>query len=76
MPRGTVKWFDSKKGFGFVLTEDGATLFVHYTALPGSGRRSLVKGQAVEFEVAVGDRGPCASNVRVLPPTSDNPQSS
>ncbi len=74
MPRGKVKWFDSKKGFGFVLTEDGATLFVHYTALPGTGRRTLEKGQAIEFDLASGDRGHYADNVRLLPDSTEPAQ--
>ncbi|HUS92610.1 MAG TPA: cold shock domain-containing protein [Phycisphaerae bacterium] len=64
MPTGTVKWFDSAKGYGFITSDDGTDLFVHYKDLDGDGFRSLEAGQAVEFEVAQGNKGPKAANVR------------
>ena len=67
MPTGTVKWFSSEKGFGFITPEDGSKdLFVHFSAIQGSGYRSLDENQSVEFDVVQGDKGPQATNVRVL----------
>ena len=63
---GTVKWFNSEKGYGFVTSEDGLDIFVHFTAITGEGFKSLEEGQAVEFEVVEGDRGPQAANVSKL----------
>lgn len=61
---GTVKWFDSAKGFGFITREgSGSDLFVHYTAISGKGYRSLEQGQRVEFAVADGRKGICAKDV-------------
>ncbi len=66
--KGTVKWFDAGKGFGFIAPEDGSKdLFVHYSEIkPDTGYSTLNEGQAVEFEVAQGQKGPCANNVRAL----------
>lgn len=64
MPRGTVKWFDEAKGYGFIHTEDGSDLFVHYSAIQMEGYKTLPEGAEVEFEVRQGDRGPQAANVR------------
>lgn len=64
MPRGTVKWFDEAKGYGFIRTEDGSDLFVHYSAIQMEGYKTLPEGAEVEFEVRHGDRGPQAANVR------------
>ena len=62
--KGTVKWFNAAKGFGFISTEDGEDVFVHYSALEETGEfRTLDEGQAVEFEVEEGARGPQAANV-------------
>jgi cold shock protein len=66
MTQGTVKWFNSEKGFGFISREDGPDVFVHYSEIDGSGFRSLEENQQVEFEVAQGPKGPQASRVRVL----------
>ncbi|GAA2174826.1 cold-shock protein [Agrococcus versicolor] len=67
MATGTVKWFNSEKGFGFIAPEDGsADLFAHFSAIVGSGRRDLFDGQAVEFDVEQGQRGPQATNIRAL----------
>jgi len=60
---GTVKWFNSEKGYGFVTTEDGADIFVHFTAIQGDGFKTLDEGQKVEFDVVEGDRGPQAANI-------------
>ena len=66
MATGTVKWFNAEKGFGFIVPDDGSgDLFVHYTAITGSGYRSLDDSQKVEFEVAHGPKGPQAENVRL-----------
>ena len=64
MAQGTVKWFNSEKGYGFIEQEGGPDLFVHYSAIQGSGYRSLEDGQAVEFEVVQGPKGPQADKVR------------
>ena len=62
MTKGTVKWFNATKGFGFLTTEDGQDVFVHYTALEDDGEfRTLEEGQAVEFEIVEADKGPQAS---------------
>lgn len=62
--KGTVKWFNSTKGFGFISTESGDDVFVHYSALEETGEfRTLEEGQAVEFEVVDGAKGPQASGV-------------
>ena len=63
MPNGTVKWFNSTKGYGFIVQEDGPELFVHYSAVQGDGYKTLVEGQAVQFEVTESDKGPQAANV-------------
>jgi CspA family cold shock protein len=64
---GTVKWFDSKKGFGFIACEaKHPDVFVHHTAIEGKGYRVLNEMDHVEFEVEAGDRGPKAANVRVI----------
>lgn len=62
--RGTVKWFNDAKGFGFIATEDGTKdVFVHFTAIQMDGFRSLSEGQKVEFEIEQGAKGPGARNV-------------
>ncbi|KXB67824.1 cold shock-like protein CspE [Parvimonas sp. KA00067] len=62
--KGTVKWFNATKGFGFISTENGEDVFVHYSALEETGEfRTLEEGQAVEFEVVDGAKGPQASGV-------------
>lgn len=63
---GVVKWFNDKKGFGFITQESGPDVFVHYRAIQGSGRKSLFEGQKVTFEVAQGEKGPQAENVAVV----------
>ena len=62
--KGTVKWFNAAKGFGFISTEDGEDVFVHYSALEETGEfRTLDEGQAVEFKIVEGAKGPQASGV-------------
>ncbi len=64
MAKGTVKWFNASKGFGFITQEEGGPdVFVHFSALAGEGYKSLDEGQAVEFEITQGPKGPQASNV-------------
>ena len=64
MARGTVKWFSDQKGYGFITPEDGSKdLFVHHTAIKGEGFKSLQDGQAVEFQVTSGPKGPQATEV-------------
>ncbi|MCG2721020.1 MAG: cold-shock protein [Thermodesulfovibrionales bacterium] len=64
MVKGTVKWFNESKGFGFITKEDGGDVFVHYSAIQGSGFKTLTEGQAVSFEVVDGPKGPKAENVQ------------
>ncbi len=66
MAQGTVKWFNSEKGYGFIAVDGGSDLFVHYTAIQMEGYRSLEDGQRVEFEVGEGPKGPQAEQVRVV----------
>lgn len=64
MVKGTVKWFNATKGYGFISTEEGQDVFVHFSALEDTGEfRTLDEGQAVEFEITEGEKGPQASNV-------------
>ena len=63
MEQGKVKWFNAEKGFGFIEREDGSDVFVHFSAIQSEGYKSLDEGQAVEFEVEEGARGPQAANV-------------
>ncbi|GAB4515883.1 MAG: cold-shock protein [Anaerolineae bacterium] len=62
--QGVVKWFNSEKGYGFISRDNGADVFVHYSAIQGSGYRNLEQGERVEFEITQGQKGPQASNVR------------
>lgn len=64
--QGTVKWFNSEKGYGFIQVEGGNDVFVHYTAILGDGFRTLEEGQRVEFDIVEGQRGPQAANVSKL----------
>ncbi len=63
---GTVKWFNDAKGFGFITTDGGEDVFVHFTAIQGNGFRSLKEGSQVEFEVVNGPKGLQASNVALV----------
>lgn len=65
MVRGRVKWFNEKKGYGFIEREDGEDIFVHYTAIVGQGFRTLKQGQEVEFDIVQGPKGPQAANVTI-----------
>lgn len=60
---GIVKWFDSSKGYGFITTQDGKDVFVHYSAIPGEGYRTLNQGEKVQFEMVISHKGPQARNV-------------
>jgi len=66
MAKGTVKWFNSEKGFGFITKEDGNDVFVHFTAITGDGFKTLEEGQKVSFDVTQGNRGDQAANVVIL----------
>ena len=61
--KGRVKWFDEKKGFGFIEQEEGKDVFVHFRAITGDGFKTLAEGQEVEFDVEDGQKGPQATNV-------------
>jgi len=63
---GTVKWFDTNKGYGFITRSMGEDIFVHFRSIKGSGYRSLYEGQAVEFIVTEGDKGPQAEDIHII----------
>jgi CspA family cold shock protein len=62
---GTIKWFDAKKGYGFINRQNGEDVFVHFSAIQGTGYRTLKDGQKVEFEVVQGQKGPQATNLSI-----------
>jgi CspA family cold shock protein len=66
IPTGIVKWFNDKKGFGFISVEDGEDIFVHYTSIESEGFRTLEEGDKVEFEIVQGDKGNKAENVKKI----------
>jgi len=63
MAKGTVKWFNNEKGYGFITPEEGSDVFVRHSAIQGDGYKTLNEGQAVEFEIQQGEKGPQAINV-------------
>jgi len=63
MPEGTVKWFNQRKGYGFISTPDGRDVFVHYSNIAGGGFKTLEEGDTVNFDVVDGEKGPRAENV-------------
>ncbi|MDO8281005.1 MAG: cold-shock protein [Thermodesulfovibrionia bacterium] len=66
MPKGTVKWFNESKGFGFITQENGTDVFAHYSEIAGEGFKSLSEGDNVTFEVEKGDKGPKATNIKKI----------
>lgn len=66
MAEGKVKWFNEKKGFGFIEKEDGGDVFVHYSAIKSEGFKTLYEGQRVSFDIEEGQKGPAATNVKAL----------
>jgi CspA family cold shock protein len=66
MANGIVKWFDDRKGYGFIEQEDGPDVFVHYSGITGNGFKSLGEGDRVSFEIEQGEKGPAAINVTVV----------
>jgi len=66
MVKGTVKWFNDKKGYGFLSREDGDDVFIHYSAIEKAGFKTLKEGQTVEFEIQDGPKGPQAVNVKEI----------
>lgn len=79
MPTGQVKWFDSKKGYGFIVGEQGQDVFVHYTSIVGEGFRSLKDGENVNYELVTGEKGDQARNVvrdaeAAKPPETPRPE--
>jgi CspA family cold shock protein len=66
MANGIVKWFDERKGYGFIEQEDGPDVFVHYSGINGNGFKSLGEGDRVSFEIEQGEKGPAAVNVTVV----------
>jgi cold shock protein len=69
MARGTVKWFNTDKGFGFITQDEGSDVFVHYSAIAASGFKSLNEGDQVEFQVTQGPKGPQAQSVKKVTTT-------
>ena len=66
MAEGRVKWFNEKKGFGFIESDEGGDVFVHYSAIQNPGFRTLTENQRVSFDVEQGKKGPAATNVKIL----------
>jgi CspA family cold shock protein len=66
MAKGTVKWFNESKGYGFITREDGGDVFAHYSDITGEGFKTLAEGDVVSFEVVDGEKGPRASNIEKL----------
>ena len=76
MAKGSVKWFDPKKGFGFVINDKGQDVFVHYTSIDREGFRCLRNGQVVEYEPVTSDKGLQGKNVRIMETQSPDAQKS
>ena len=74
MAQGKVKWFNNQKGYGFIEIEPGQDVFVHYSAITGDGFKTLVEGEAVNFDIVEGPKGKHASNVRRTSGAADSPQ--
>ena len=74
MPTGKVKWFDPKKGYGFIVGDEGQDVFVHYTSILGDGFRALKDGESVDYELIQGDKGVQARNVMRPEPSSQAPE--
>ena len=66
MPEGTVKWFDERKGYGFIEQEEGPDVFVHHSGINGTGFKTLSEGDRVTFDIEQGKKGPAAVNVTVV----------
>ena len=66
MAEGKVKWFNEKKGFGFIESDEGGDIFVHYSAIQNPGFRTLAENQRVSFDIEQGQKGPSATNVKIL----------
>ena len=66
MANGSVKWFDDRKGYGFIEQEDGSDVFVHHSAINATGFKSLTEGDQVTFDIEQGQKGPAAANVTVV----------
>lgn len=64
MPKGSVKWFDDRKGYGFIARDTGKDIFVHFSAIQGAGFKTLTEGEEVEFEIVNGPKGEQATNVQ------------
>jgi len=69
MPEGTVKWFNQRKGYGFISAADGRDIFVHYSDIAGEGFKTLAEGDSVSFDIVEGEKGPRAENVVQKSPT-------
>ena len=73
MAEGTVKWFNARKGYGFIASADGSDVFVHYSSITSEGYKTLEEGDAVSFDIVQGEKGPRAENV--VPHTAAKPKS-
>jgi CspA family cold shock protein len=75
MPTGNVKWFDTKKGFGFIIGPEGQDVFVHFSSIEGDGFRSLKDGEPVDYDIARGDKGYSATRVKRMNVAAGAPSS-